>query len=98
MSAKWVCSRKIRYAERAPANKSVGPYLCETCGGYHMSSQYADNVWLDGWTTTRRIGPPLPVAALQTPPKILPYEDSMYIMRYGKDAWREWKANKGMRT
>lgn len=51
--------------------------------------------WLDSWTRIRR----LPcsrhadeIGHESAPPTIVPYEDSMFILRYGKKAWRKMKA------
>lgn len=59
--------------------------------------------WLDSWTTKRQLPRTFQTAmrwATRTrhlldprssqKAKLLPYEDSMYIMRHGKKAWREW--------
>ena len=60
--------------------------------------------WLDSWTTTRYLNQqelakrwalrgspgaverPLPA----TPPVVLPYDDSIYILKHGKKAYRKW--------
>lgn len=55
-----------------------------------------DKAWLDSWMPKRLPG--TFSAALryarhqENKPKVLPYADSMYIMRHGKKAWRIWVA------
>lgn len=63
--------------------------------------------WLNSWTKVRRLPATFQAAkrfamrvghaadlwrADPHAPKILPMADSMYILRYGKKAWREMKA------
>lgn len=64
--------------------------------------------WLDSWTKTRKLPETFRAAGrwatrkgraddevrkpAYTPPTIIPYAESMYILRHGKKAYRAWKA------
>lgn len=60
---------------------------CAKCNGLRKNMP-ADK-WLDSWET-RSIGPP--VDRLTPPAPAVPLDDTMYILKHGKKAWREMRA------